>query len=34
VAPALRFIATDAKLTPKQREKLRRLLDEVEDGHE
>jgi len=34
VAPALQFIANDAKLTPKQREKLRELLDQVGDGHE
>jgi predicted transcriptional regulator len=34
VAPALQFIATDAKLTAKQREKLRELLDEVEKDHD
>ena len=32
VAPALEFIATDAKLTGRQREALRKLL--TEDGHD
>jgi len=30
MAPALEFIARDARLTSKQREKLRNLLDQVE----
>ena len=32
MAPALRFLAQDAKLTRKQREKLAQLLDGEEDG--
>ena len=31
VAPALRFIATDARLTSKQREALKKLLEEAGD---
>jgi BlaI family penicillinase repressor len=32
MAPALRFLAQDAKLTRRQREKLAQLLDGEEDG--
>lgn len=34
MAPALRFVATDAKLTRRQREALLALLREEEGGHE
>lgn len=32
VAPALQFLATDARLTRRQREQLARLLESEEDG--
>ena len=34
IAPALQFLAQDAKLTKRQRDSLRALLNKMEDDHE